>query len=294
MITACVPVSRGTRALHTLFAVANQSFPPDRIILYDSSSTSLGADRLSAEAIGYLGAELHIAPEGETDPQTARSYLASHALTDWLWFVDDDVLPWHTCLEGLYRLATSRELLAAQSTRIDLIEYLTSLGSNSAYPPSRNGTRREFDRQEFWCETASLLVKREAWLSADRSFIPSENAGEDVWVTTQIAQTGKVMTSSNAVALHLRERPPGRLGNATDNIWERVESIIPPEHLGRILKSNGGKMDQPDMPWADQYSKQRWLEEVVRPRLSQEEWERIAEIFLLPIAEESSVGWSTD
>jgi hypothetical protein len=243
-ITACIPSMRGREAVATVFAVCNQTRPPDRVILRDTSPDGSGEDVLLATATRYLGVEVHRGEPGE-DVVLAREGLFRAALrspVDYCWVVDDDVWPFHDCLARL--LATREEygVPLVGGTRVDLV----AMGlRNQALGWVRSEDQRNRPTFVPCCDGANFLVDPRAWLAADNSYRinPDEFAGgDDIVMSAQIALRKGAVVEPRAVGLHVRTQTPRWLsqgGHDRDRLVKNLTGRLKPAELDDFLKRVG-------------------------------------------------------
>lgn len=235
-VTACIPSVRGDLAAPTIHSVVNQTVPPVRILLNDARN-QVSSNFLLEWVCGHTGTEHRRVPKlGVT---ASRNQMAKAADTNLLWFVDDDVWPYHDCLEQMVEAMAKYDVSLVVATVPDVIPQ-----ENQAFGPqpwNRARKPRNNDVYVPYVDTLCVLVSREAWLWADEHYEPDSQGGEDILTTAPIAFISGAVCASRATGVHVRTAPSTWRENPVDRAWldEKLKPRMSPDGYAAFLHSVG-------------------------------------------------------
>jgi len=240
-VAACIPSTRGLATLPVLFAIATQTRPPDRILVADASPVGLGIreDDLGAATCNFLGVEVARHPAG-THQAILRRALAHEADTEWLFYVDDDVLPYHDCLVRLAACAQRTRAALVAGQKYDVLPRERSWGPQGTW--SRCNDLRPNDVRVPFCDSGLMLVKRLLWTSVN---IRYQEPSHDIIHTAQVCMgSAGGYCAAGAVGLHLRPSAEGVSGwakHARDRDWLDAHLLphLPPPRYAAFLAMIG-------------------------------------------------------
>lgn len=217
-ITLAIPSRRADGlAMGAIYSALNQTLAPIRAIMLDTSEVGIANLESFSNLMRYLPVEVFRAPG--VQPYEARNALAEEVNTNWIWFIDDDFLADHKCLEIMYRAAIKYKVGMVGGVKSDVVpEPWESKEFNI------HNIIRDRDVAMTWCDTACCLVKTEAWLEncKDMKF-PPKIVGEDYAVTARVAERAGCIGAAGAHGIHISW--DGKQSDWTNNQEYTLENI---------------------------------------------------------------------
>lgn len=255
MITAIVPSNRpAATVLPTLWAIASQTFRPDRIVVVDDTPTEFPAfihdDRAAwfclREGIRVLRSTAIGVPEhpqvgGYERLARIRPAAAGIAGAGWAWFVDDDVLPHPDCLERLIGTVRDHDCRAVAASVDELVPQQPPYWPRDAWAYMQH--HRPGSRLVGATGLGCTLVGAARFAALTHRTLRPDLGLEDVIATAQLAiLPGGVRVSGDARALHLRTIPATWAGEAVtlDDLAAALLPIVGDDGWSSLLPLIGG------------------------------------------------------
>ena len=218
-VVACVlTYNRAAILLRCLAAIRAQSHPVDRIVIFDNGSTDgtettiAAAGLLDDARVTFVRADRNLGPAAGLHALMRRAYDDG---ADWLWVMDDDVLPAPDALA---------ELALAFNAAIGDPGALGFLVSRVVTPDGRPNNVPDIDnRQDHaapprWTDLLHHGLVRVAWATFNSVLFPRSAlrefgfplpaffyGGEDIDLTIRIARARPSYIVGRSLAVHLRD-----------------------------------------------------------------------------------------
>jgi GT2 family glycosyltransferase len=218
-VVACVlTYNRKETLLRCLDAILAQTHPVDRLVVFDNGSTDGTREALAAAGhfalsqLDYVRIEKNIGPAGGFSGVMRRGYDSG---AEWIWVMDDDVLPAPNALE---------ELALAYETCFSSPESVGFLVSRVETPDGRPNnvpdvdTRQDLKTQPQWAMLLQHGLVRIAWSTLNSTLFPRSSfrdfgfpkpdffyGGDDIDLTLTIAKKRPGYIVGKSMAVHLRE-----------------------------------------------------------------------------------------
>jgi dTDP-4-dehydrorhamnose reductase len=218
-VAACVlTYNRRETLLRCIDAVLAQTHPVNRLIVFDNGSTDgtrealVTARHFASSRLDYVRVEGNLGPAGGFSALMRRGYESGY---EWVWVMDDDVLPASTALE---------ELTAAFEACFSVPESVGFLVSRVETPDGRPNnvpdvdTRQDHKTQPQWAMLLQHGLVRIAWCTFNSTLFPRSTlrdfgfpkpdfyyGGDDIDLTLRIAKERPSYIVGKSMAVHLRE-----------------------------------------------------------------------------------------
>jgi dTDP-4-dehydrorhamnose reductase len=218
-VAACVlTYNRKDTLLRCIDAVLAQTHSVNLLIVFDNGSTDGTREALETAGhftlsqLHYVRVERNLGPAGGFSASMRRGYESG---CEWVWVMDDDVLPAPTALE---------ELAVAFQACFSVPESIGFLVSRVETPDGRPNnvpdvdTRQDYKTQPQWAMLLQHGLVRIAWATFNSTLFPRSTlrdfgfpkpdffyGGDDVDLTLRIAKERPGYIVGKSLAVHLRE-----------------------------------------------------------------------------------------
>lgn len=217
-VVALIPTyNRKELVCECLAACLAQSEPPDHIFLLDNGSTDGTKEILQAAGflkdprINYFSFRRNVGPAGALDQLIRLAWMSN---CDWMWIMDDDVIPAKSALQELK--AAFRENFVAPE-KIGLMASVNVSGDDLANNVPEIEMRRPTGQDPIWGELLSRGLVRIRWSTFGSILIPRSTiakfgsvnpvfwgSGLDIDFTLRVTQEAPIYLVGKSVAKHLR------------------------------------------------------------------------------------------
>jgi GT2 family glycosyltransferase len=218
-VAACVlTYNRKETVLRCLAAIGDQTHAVDLIVILDNGSTDGTREALAAagylrdERVDFVRLEANVGPAGGFSAMMRHAYERG---CDWIWVMDDDVLPAPTALEEL--VAAYRRCFACPEEVGFLVSRIETPDGRPNNVPDVD-TRQNPRMQPQWATLLQHGLVRIAWSTLNSTLFPSTSlrdfgfpkpdfyyGGDDVDLTLRIVKERPGYIVGKSVAVHLRE-----------------------------------------------------------------------------------------